>query len=127
MKTILIIDDEKDIRDMLKVRFEYTGYKCLTAKEGQEGIELAKKEKPSLIIMDLIMPKMDGVQTYKALKAEPTTKHIPIIAYTAQDPEIVAKKGMEAFDVIDFVFKPFDAKALTALVDKALKDQEVER
>ena len=69
------------------------------------------------------MPKMDGFQTYKALKSGKTTKNIPIIAYTAQDAEVVAKKGLAALDIVDFVMKPFDSEVLVMAVTKALSSQ----
>jgi CheY-like chemotaxis protein len=120
MKKILIVDDEKDLRELLKSVFEARGYECLTAKDGEEALKIAKSAHPSVIILDLIMPVMDGIETYKALKAGRNTRNIPIIAYTAQDPEVVIKKGEEAFDVIDFILKPFDTKALILSVEKAL-------
>ena len=67
------------------------------------------------------MPEMDGFQTQKALKADKSTKDIPIIAYTAQDPETVAKKGAEALDIVDFVLKPSDARTLILAAKKALE------
>lgn len=121
MEKILLVDDEKDIRELLKVRFEVSGFKCLTAKDGKEAVELAKYKQPSVIILDLMMPGMDGFQTHKALKADPSTKNIPIIAYTAQDPDVVAEKGLGALDIVDFVLKPFDAEVLMLAVNKALK------
>lgn len=120
MQTILVVDDEKDLRNLLKARFELSGFKCLTAKDGKEALKIAEKERPALIILDLVMPGMDGIETYKALKAGADTKHIPIIAYTAQPPEVVAKKGEAAFEVVDFVLKPFDAKTLVLAVQKIL-------
>ena len=124
MKKILIVDDEPEIRELLKMRFEANGFECLTAKDGREAIEIARKEKPSLIILDLIMPNLDGIQAHKILKTDSATKHIPIIAYTAQDPEIVTKKGKEAIDIIDFVLKPFDHKALIERAQKIIKEHE---
>lgn len=124
MEKILVVDDEKDIRELLKIRFEARSLKCLTAKDGKEAVEIAKYKQPSLIILDLMMPEMDGFQTYKALKANPSTKNIPIIAYTAQDPEVVAEKGLEALDIVDFVLKPFDTEVLMLAVNKALGTRE---
>lgn len=120
MKKLLIVDDEGEFRSLLKEIFESRGFICLTAKDGREATKIAKKEQPSLIILDLIMPKMDGIQTHDALKSDKATRSIPIIAYTAQDPEVVAKKGEKALEVIDFVVKPFDTKALISSVERAL-------
>lgn len=121
-KKILVIDDEKDMRDMVKANLDLAGYMCLTAKDGKKGMEVAKTKSPSLIILDLVMPGIDGVKLYKMLKADGQTRHIPIIVYTAQAPEIVAKKGMKAFDILDFVIKPSDAKTLLLAVKKALNN-----
>jgi len=120
LKRILLVDDEPDLTDLLKSVFEPRGYKCMTAKDGLEAIKSAKEKRPSLIILDLVMPKMDGISTYKALKADKATKDIPIIVYTAQDPEVVIKKGEQALDVVDFVLKPFDTKSLISIVEKAI-------
>jgi len=97
------------------------GFKCLTAKNGRDAIRIAENERPSLIILDLIMPEMDGIETHKILKSSKKTKNIPIIAYSAQDPEVILKKGDEAFDVVDFILKPFSVEKLIALVEKSLK------
>ena len=124
MKTILVVDDEKDLRKLLKSRFELSGIKCLTAKDGKDAIKLAIEKQPSVILLDLVMPKMDGFEVYKALKNNPETKHIQIIAYTAQSPEIVAKKGIEALDIVDFILKPFESKTLVESVRELLKDTD---
>ena len=92
------------------------------AKNGKEGVDIAKAEQPDIIILDLVMPAMDGYTTYRALRADKDTKHIEIIAYTAQPPEIVAKKEREAMDIVDFIMKPFDAKTLVLSVKEILKE-----
>jgi two-component system alkaline phosphatase synthesis response regulator PhoP len=120
MKKILIVDDENDMRYILKANFELSGFKCVTAKDGKEALRIAKTQKPALIILDLMMPDMDGFQTYKALKADKAIKQVPIIAYTAQNPDEVAKKGKEALDIVDFVLKPSDARTLIMAAKKAL-------
>ena len=116
MDRILIVDDEESIRTLLKARFESSGLECLVAKDGKEAIEIAKTKQPSLIILDLMMPGMDGLETYKVLKAYNTTKNIPIIAYTAE-------KGLDALDIVDFVLKPFDSKALVMAAKKIIKEK----
>jgi len=112
VKTILIVDDEKDLRELLKETFEYRGFKCFTAKDGSEALEIANREVPSLIILDLIMPKLDGIDAHKLLKLNETTKNIPIIVYSAQPPEVIAKKDIESVNIVDFIIKPFDIKDL---------------
>lgn len=120
MKTILIIDDEADIRKVVKVRIEKAGYRCLTAADGKEGLAVVAAEKPDLIILDLIMPVMDGVQVYHRLKMNSKTKHIPVIAFTAQDADTVVAKGQAAMDIVELVFKPFDAEGLVKIVERVL-------
>lgn len=120
-KRILIVDDEPEIIKAIKIRLKLSGHEVLGACDGQMALTKARKKKPDLIILDLLLPKMDGFQIYKALKANRATSHIPIIAYTAQNPEVVAEKGMEAVDIVDFVLKPFDTQVLVLAVEKALR------
>ncbi len=124
MKKILIVDDDSDIRKVLKARLELSGFKCFTAKDGREAVKRAKYNSPSLIILDLVMPGMDGFETYKSLKADEHTKNIPIIAYTAQDADIVAEKGIAALDIVEFILKPFDTEVLMLAINKSLADKE---
>ena len=120
MKKVLVIDDEADIRSVLKFRLEKAGYHCLTAADGKEGLAVVAAEKPDFIILDLIMPVMDGVKVYRHLKMNPKTKHIPILAFTAQDADTVVAKGQPALDIVDLVLKPFDAEALVKTVQRVL-------
>ena len=77
MKKILIVDDEKELRELLKETFEYRGFKCLTAKDGKEALEIANREVPSLIILDLIMPKLDGMDADRK-STRLNSSHIPL-------------------------------------------------
>jgi len=121
MKTILIVDDEADILELLKTRFAFNGFKCITAKDSKQALKLARHKNPALIILDLMLPKTDGLQVYKILKADKRTSHIPIIVYTAKRPENIVKKGQDALDIIDYIMKPFDSKFLVAAAKEALK------
>lgn len=118
---LLIVDDESDIRKLLKARLESVGFECFLAEDGEEAIKVARETKPSLIILDLVMPHKDGLQTYKELKSHQDLRDIPIIVYTAQNPELVAEKGFEALEIVDFVLKPFDSRALIFLIERSLK------
>ena len=120
VKKLLLVDDEAGLTELLKSIFEPRGFVCMTAGDGREALKIAREKSPSLIIMDLVMPKMDGIDAYKALKADKQTRDIPILVYTAQDPEVVIKKGEEALDVVDFILKPFDTRSLISIVEKAL-------
>ncbi len=82
-KTILIVDDEPEFLNMVKLRLEANGYITVTASDGQEGVRQAKQVVPDLILIDVMMPKMDGGDTVRLLKADPKTSGIPIIFITA--------------------------------------------
>jgi len=118
---LLIVDDEPDIRLLVKARLEKEGFECFTAADAEEALRLTREKKPALIILDLILPEKDGFQVYNELKASEETKDIPVIVYTAQNFEAVAHKGLKALQVIDFILKPFDSKALTFLIEQSLK------
>jgi len=121
MKTILIVDDEADVLELLKMRFAFNGFKCITAKDSKQALKLPSHNNPALIILDLMLPKTDGLQVYKILKADKRTSHIPIIVYTAKRPENIVKKGQDALDIIDYIMKPFDSKFLVAAAKEAIK------
>lgn len=126
VKKMLLVDDEPELLDTLKDVFEPRGFTCFTAKDGLEAIKSAKKNKPSIIILDLIMPIMDGIEACKTLKSNAKTKDIPLIVYTAQPPEVLAKKD-HAFDVITVLIKPFDTRELISAVDHALAKANPEK
>lgn len=85
MKRILIVDDEEIIRNMLKVNLERKEFECLVAENGRDAIRIAKENKPNLIILDLILPKLSGEEVCKEIRSDEETKNIPIIILTAKD------------------------------------------
>ncbi len=119
-KRILVIDDEADIREVAQLSLELGGnWDVLVAASGQEGITLAERQQPDAILLDVMMPDMDGPTTWQQLQANPATRHIPVILLTAkvQAPEQrhYAKLGVAA------VFaKPFDPVQLPILIAGAL-------
>lgn len=118
--TILIADDEASIRNMLKLRLEASGFRCLVASTGREAVQIAKEKRPDLVILDLKMPDMDGDEAYKILKEDPETRNTRFIFFTARDPRSIMDKGIETIDELDFIFKPFDDTALSLLIRSAL-------
>lgn len=115
-KTILVVDDESDIRTVLLMRLSSAGYNTIEAGNGRDAIKLAKEKSPDLIIMDIMMPEMDGMSTSQQLKESNITKNIPIIFLTGlQDKDSEPKKG----DNIIFP-KPYDSKELLAAVKSIL-------
>lgn len=119
-KRILIVDDERDLVDLLKARLEAQGFEVVTAYDGQEGLEKAKEEKPDLILLDVMMPKMDGYQVCRFLKFDEAFKQIPIIMLTARGQEQDQKKGMEV-GADAYVIKPFDKEDLLKKIQACLK------
>ena len=120
-KRILVVDDEEDMRYAVKMQFEANGYEVLTAKDGQEGLTLARKEMPDLIILDLMLPKLDGYQVCRMLKFDNKYKGIPIVIFTARaqagDEELGYQVGADAY-----VAKPFDPKRLLGKIKDLLEE-----
>ena len=119
-KKILVVDDEIHIVQIVKFNLEKRGgYEVLTAKNGEEGLEIAKSEKPDLILSDVMMPKMSGFQFCEALKKDDEIKSIPFIILTAKGQENDIKTG-EDLGVDDYITKPFSPKALLEKVAEIL-------
>jgi len=92
---ILLVEDEEMLANMYEVKFQNEGFDLIKALDGMQGLELAKKEKPDFILLDIIMPKMDGFSVLKALKDEPTTKDVPVMLLTNLGQEEDVKRGKE--------------------------------
>jgi len=119
-KRILLIDDEKDLVDTLTFRLKANGFEVLAAFDGSSGVEKAKKEIPDLIILDLMMPVMDGLEAARRLKEDNATAAIPIIVLTAAVTPDLGKRvaGVQAKACIT---KPFEPEDLIAQIKKALQ------
>ncbi|HEY7533878.1 MAG TPA: response regulator transcription factor [Nitrospiraceae bacterium] len=117
-KKILIIEDEQDILQLVKLYVEKEGFRTVTATTGTEGIKQVKQEKPDLVILDLMLPELDGIEICKRLRSAPETATLPIIMLTAKAEESDTVIGLE-LGADDYVTKPFSPKALMARV-KAL-------
>ncbi len=116
-KKILIVDDEKNIRDIIIYNLKKEGYQILQAADGEEGVRLAMEEEPDLILLDIMMPKMDGYDACKKIR-EP--KNTPIIMLTARAEEVDKVLGLE-FGADDYVTKPFGVRELMARVKANLR------
>ncbi len=119
-KKILIVDDEPHIVKMVESRLKANGYEVITANNGADGFEKASQEKPDLIILDMLMPKMDGPTALIKLKTVEGTKNIPVIMFTAKgqpaDIEMAQQRGAD-----DYVVKPFSPPVLLEKIRKALE------
>ncbi|HEX6069393.1 MAG TPA: response regulator [Longimicrobiaceae bacterium] len=116
-KMILIVEDDDDAREIQREAFMEKGYQVLTARQGAEGVHMARKHRPDLILMDIRMPVMDGWQAIQYLKADPTVSHIPIWGISAylSDEELENQPSWLHFDRL--IAKPVDPAELTREVE----------
>ncbi|MDP8229657.1 MAG: response regulator [Candidatus Gorgyraea atricola] len=119
-KTILIVDDEDDLRSMLKFRLEAVNYEVSEAIDGQEGLNKARTENPDLIVLDLMLPRMDGYKVCRMLKFDEKHKHIPIIMFTARATDKDKKVG-EEMGADAYITKPFEPKVLVDKIKELLE------
>lgn len=117
---ILIIDDESDVADLVAMNLKAEGYKTITADNGESGLAKAKDEQPQLIVLDLMLPKMSGLEVCKALKRESATSRIPIIMLTAKSDEVDRIVGLE-LGADDYVTKPFSPRELLLRIQSVLR------
>ena len=122
-KSILVVEDEKDILDLIEYHFKQSGFSVIKAMDGPSGLEMAKHRKPNLIILDLMLPEMDGKDVCRALKSNPFTQPIPILMLTAKADEIDRVIGFE-LGADDYVTKPFSPKELVLRVKAILRRKE---
>ena len=125
MATILVVDDEVDVRTLCRVNLEYEGYGVIEANDGQQGLEVARREKPDLILLDLMMPNLDGWQVIEALKEDESTARIPVVLLTAKTDEASQLRGFQE-GVFDYITKPFNPLVLSRYVEKALNEDQEE-
>lgn len=118
---ILIVDDEKDIVESIKFRLEFEGFECLVAYEGEEALVKAKSENPNLILLDIMLPKMNGYKVCRLLKFDESYKHIPIIMLTAKTQETDRLMGKET-GADEYVCKPFVMDELVKMIRKYLQE-----
>ncbi len=142
-KKILVVEDDADIATFERSLLEERGYACVWAKDGVEGLELARKETPDLILLDLMMPRKGGISMFKELKEDPSIRHIPVVVITAvsevtgvdlrnfiikeplrDDKTFVETTGMTQYTTPDaYLEKPIDPDELFKAVKKALKEE----
>jgi two-component system, cell cycle response regulator DivK len=122
---ILVVEDDDDTQGMMRFLLEYNGYDVVVAKDGRHGLDIARTEKPDLILLDLAMPEMDGWSVAHHLKGDPTTKAIPVIAVTAytmsSDRRMALNAGCDGF-----VGKPMNVPEFMAEIEKFLGKSKTE-
>lgn len=122
-KLILIADDDVDFRKVLSIRLASAGYDFLEAADGKEAIGIAKEKKPDLIILDIMMPQMDGMSMSQQLKESEVTKNIPIIFLSGLVDKTTETHDLESGQNIIFA-KPYEANELLAAIDKLINQEK---
>lgn len=119
-KRILLVEDEVSLSELMKIRLEANGYNVISAFDGQEALDLARKEKPDLIILDLMLPKIDGYKVCRLLKFDSKYEKIPVIMFTARAQESDKKLGEEV-GADAYIVKPFEPEILLNKIREFLK------
>lgn len=114
---VLIVDDEEDIIEFTEMALTATGFSVITAEDGEQGLKLALSEKPDIILLDVMMPGLDGFSVCKQLKDNPETQHIPILMVSAKALNQDIKKGMQS-GCNDYMIKPFEMNELVEKIKK---------
>jgi two-component system phosphate regulon response regulator PhoB len=122
-KKVLIVEDEKDIRELVLLHLEKAGFQTFSARDGKEAFRKIQDSRPDLIVLDLMLPELDGKELTKTLKAREDTKEIPIVMLTAKSEEVDRIVGFE-LGADDYIPKPFSPKELVLRVQAVLKRTE---
>lgn len=117
---ILIVDDEEDILKLVDFNLSKEGYSTITATSGEQAVTLARRESPGLIVLDLMLPGVDGLDVCRLLKMDPSTRNIPIVILTAKGEDADIVTGLE-LGADDYITKPFSPRVLIARVKAALR------
>ena len=123
MARVLAVDDDHVIRGLLEVNLEMEGHQVMTAFDGQDALEKVREQKPDLILLDVMMPRVNGWQVAEALKGDEATRDIPIVFLSARAMEADVRKGTD-IGVEEYVTKPFDPIDLMELVSRLLAERE---
>jgi phosphate regulon transcriptional regulator PhoB len=118
--TVLVVDDEKDLVDLVKYHLEKDGLKCIEARDGETALQLAKERNPDLVVLDLMLPGMDGLEICRKLRKDQKTSAMAIIMLTAKAEEVDRIVGLE-MGADDYMVKPFSPRELVARVKAVLR------
>ncbi len=125
-KTVVCIEDEPEMIDLVRLILGRKGFELIGAMGGREGLETVRRVKPDLVLLDLMMPDIDGWEVYQQMKADPTLKDIPVIVVTAKAQSIDKVLGLHIAKVDDYVTKPFGPQELLQSVEKVLGMERAE-
>ena len=123
MSKILIVEDDPDIRELLRFNLEKAGYTLFLAEDGEKALALARKHSPDIILLDLMLPGVDGLEVCRTLKKDPELQRIPIIMVTAKGEEMDRVVGLE-LGADDYVVKPFSLREVVLRIRKILDRRE---
>ncbi len=121
MALILIAEDEQDIRDLIEFTLKYVGHKVICAANGQEAFQKAREINPDLILLDVRMPVMSGIEACEKIKADPKTKNIPVVFLSAKGQISEIRAGLEA-GAVDYLLKPFAPAELNQRIKEILDE-----
>jgi DNA-binding response OmpR family regulator len=122
-KSILCVEDEPEMIDLIRLILERRGFCVHGAAGGTEGLKKVRELHPDLVLLDLMMPDMDGWEVYQQMKADEATRHIPVIVVTAKAQNIDKVLGLHIAKVDDYIAKPFSPQELLASVEKVISQQ----
>jgi two-component system response regulator VicR len=120
---IMVVDDEPDVVDLVKLVLESDGFSVVTAYSGKEALDRIDQEMPDLVLLDIMMPQMDGWEVYSRIRANPGTKDIPVAMLTAKSQSIDKMIGLHVVKVDDYITKPFGRSELLERVKRILKEK----
>jgi two-component system response regulator VicR len=123
-KSILCIEDDQEMIDLIRLILTRRGFEVKGANGGKEGLQIIHQDHPDLVLLDLMMPDMDGWEVYQQMKADESTKDIPVIIVTAKAQSIDKVLGLHIAKVDDYIAKPFSPQELLNSVDNVLKNQK---
>lgn len=121
LRTVVCVEDEPEMIDLIRLILSRRGFEVIGANGGAEGIEAVRTHKPDLVLLDLMMPDVDGWQVYQQLKADPSTADIPVIVVTAKAQNIDKVLGLHIAKVDDYIPKPFSLQELVDRIEAVLK------
>ncbi|MDA0264626.1 MAG: response regulator [Chloroflexi bacterium] len=121
MQTLLIADDEEDVMELMQATLKFSGYRMLSAVDGPEALEIARREIPELALLDVMMPGMDGFEVCRLLKGDPLTANIKIVMLTASSQDSDRQIGIDA-GADEYITKPFSPAALLRTVSDIMGD-----
>ena len=123
VKRIVCIEDEPEMIDLIQLILNRRGFEVLGAPGGKEGLEMVRKTLPDLVLLDLMMPDMDGWEVYQQMKADDSTRNIPVIVVTAKAQNIDKVLGLHIAKVDDYIAKPFGPQELIDSVERVLSQK----